>query len=203
MERNFTPELKKAIDFHGHFCPGLAIGYRAVKAALAKLEAERANDEELIAIVESDGCGIDAVQALVGCTIGKGNLIYRDYGKQAYTIACRHRNKGVRVAMKADVFALSAEQERIMGAVFSDQATEEEEVVFRKIQNERIDKLLTMGDEELFKIEMVEPNLPSKAKIFKSVVCDYCGEKVMEPRVRLKEGKVACLGCFEDYSRGW
>lgn len=203
MEREFAPDLQKAIDFHGHFCPGLALGYRATKAALAQLEAKRATDEELIAIVESDGCGIDAVQALLGCTIGKGNLIYKDYGKQAYTIACRNTNKGVRVAMKADVFALSPEQEKLMNAVFGDKATKKQQTSFEKIQKERIDKLLTMPDEELFKIEKVEPNLPSQAKIFKSVVCEYCGEKVMEPRARLKEGKIACLSCFEDYSRGW
>jgi len=203
MEREFAPDLQKCIEFHGHFCPGLGIGYRAVKAALSRLEVERAADEELLAIVESDGCGIDAVPVLSGCTIGKGNLIYKDYGKQAYTIACRKTNWGVRVALKNDIFAASPEQERLSAAFFSDQATKEEQAAFQQMQKERIDRLFSLPEEELFKIENIELQLPSKAKIFKSVVCDYCGEKVMEPRARLKDGKVACLGCFEDYTRGW
>lgn len=203
MERECAPDLQKCIDFHGHFCPGLAIGYRAVKTALGHLGVERAADEELLAIVESDGCGIDAVPVLSGCTIGKGNLIYKDYGKQAYTIICRNKGKGIRVVLKADIFAATPEQEKLSAVYFSDQATEEQKVLFQKIQQERINQILTRSEGELFKIETIKPDLPSKAKIFKSVVCECCQEKVMEPRARLKDGKVVCLGCFEDYSRGW
>lgn len=203
MEKNYAPDLEKCIEFHGHFCPGLAIGYRATKIALNRLEAQRAADEELLAIVESDGCGIDAVPVLSGCTIGKGSLIYKDYGKQAYTLICRESKKGFRVALKADIFSATPEQEELSAKVFGGYATEEEKKAFQEMQQSRIDNLLTASDEELFKIERVEPKLPSKAKIFKSVVCEYCGEKVMEPRARFKDGKVCCLGCFEDYSRGW
>lgn len=39
-------------------------------------------DEEMVAIVENDSCAVDAIQVLTGCTLGKGNLIFRDYGKQ-------------------------------------------------------------------------------------------------------------------------
>jgi len=68
------------VRFHGHLCPGLAIGYRMTRAALAALGAGRAEDEDLVAVVENDACGVDAVQYLSGCTFGKGNLIFRDVG---------------------------------------------------------------------------------------------------------------------------
>jgi len=82
-------DLKRVVAFHGHLCPGVLIGYRATKAGLAALGAERAEDEELIAIVENDSCAADAVQALAGCTFGKGNFFFRDYGKQVFTFALR------------------------------------------------------------------------------------------------------------------
>lgn len=66
---------EKAVEFHGHTCPGLTIGYRVAEIAMGELETIRSVDEELIAIVENDACGVDAIQVLTGCSLGKGNLI--------------------------------------------------------------------------------------------------------------------------------
>ena len=77
------PAYKGLISFHGHSCPGLAIGYRMSNAALSFLSDSRAKDEEIVAIVENDACGVDALQCLSGCTFGKGNLIFKDYGKNS------------------------------------------------------------------------------------------------------------------------
>jgi len=68
---------EEIIQFHGHECPGLAIGYRMAIAAMENLESFRADDEELVAIVENDACGVDALQCVTGCTFGKGNLLFR------------------------------------------------------------------------------------------------------------------------------
>ncbi|MBP2638007.1 MAG: FmdE, Molybdenum formylmethanofuran dehydrogenase operon [Firmicutes bacterium] len=200
---NRPDDYQKAIDFHGHCCPGLTIGYLAAKAALEHLKVERAEDEELVAIVESDGCGIDAIQVLLGCTIGKGNLIYKDHGKQAYTIGNRKTGQAVRVVMTGDMVPLTPEQEAIKTAVFSGQATPEQEEAWQKLQSERTERLLSATPAQQFKVQDVELKLPSEAKIFKSVICEYCGEKVMEARARLKNGKIACLACTEEYTRGW
>lgn len=53
------------VSFHGHECPGLAIGYRMALAALAALGAATAGDEELVAIVENDACGMHPLQRRV------------------------------------------------------------------------------------------------------------------------------------------
>jgi formylmethanofuran dehydrogenase subunit E len=76
-----TQELiQETTNFHGHWCPGLAIGIRASEWVLK--EMGKAPDEEIVAVVETDMCGVDAVQYLTGCTFGKGNLIHKDYGKK-------------------------------------------------------------------------------------------------------------------------
>ena len=91
-------DLRDAIQFHGHLCPGLALGYRVAKAALRELKAERPQDEELVAIVENDSCAVDAIQFITGCTFGKGNLVFRDHGKHVYTFYNRRSGEGVRVS---------------------------------------------------------------------------------------------------------
>ena len=64
----------EVVRFHGHTCPGLALGYRAAETALERLRSGRAEDEELVAIAEAAACGVAAVQVLTGCTVGKGIL---------------------------------------------------------------------------------------------------------------------------------
>ena len=96
-----NPSYEDLIAFHGHSCPGLAIGYRMSKAALAFFSGSRAKDEEIVAIVENDACGVDAFQCLSGCTFGKGNLIFKDYGKHVYTLYNRSSRKGARVFFNA------------------------------------------------------------------------------------------------------
>ncbi|MBC7237871.1 MAG: formylmethanofuran dehydrogenase subunit E family protein, partial [Chloroflexi bacterium] len=102
--------LEQAVAFHGHFCPGLLIGYRAALIGLRELGVKRARDEELVAIVETDACGVDAIQVLTGCTLGKGNLILRDWGKQVFTFGRRSDGRMVRVALRYGV--LSREEDK-------------------------------------------------------------------------------------------
>ena len=45
---------EEIIQFHGHECPGLAMGYRMATAAMTRLDSIRAEDEEIVAIVEND-----------------------------------------------------------------------------------------------------------------------------------------------------
>ena len=67
---------KKVVLFHGHECGGLTIGYKAALYAIELLGIEFSDDEEVICIAENDACGVDAIQALLGCSIGKGNLLF-------------------------------------------------------------------------------------------------------------------------------
>ena len=89
------------VSFHGHNCPGLASGYRMTKAAMNFLFSSPATDKKLVAIVEDISCSVDALQYLSGCTFGKRNLIFKDYGKQVYPLYDRDTKQGVRVAFNA------------------------------------------------------------------------------------------------------
>ena len=80
-----SDDLKDCICFHGHFCPGLAYGYLVAKEAIVLLDLIHSPDEEAVVVSENDSCAVDAVQVLLGTTIGKGNLIINNYGKNIFT----------------------------------------------------------------------------------------------------------------------
>lgn len=50
MEKAIVDHIQ---EFHGHMCPGLAIGIRAGEIALAQI-GKHAKDEEVVAVVETD-----------------------------------------------------------------------------------------------------------------------------------------------------
>lgn len=186
----------KVIEFHGHSCPGAAIGFHAARVALEKLQAIRAVDEELVAIVENDACGVDAIQVLTGCTFGKGNLIFNDLGKQVYTFACRNSGRALRIAVKGSVRRQEPLLKALRDKVYSGTASAEERNAFHNHQQERIRHILEMPDDEFCEIREVDIELPPKASIYDSHTCAECGEQVMEPRARVKGGRIVCIPCL-------
>ncbi|MDR2484540.1 MAG: FmdE family protein [Treponema sp.] len=165
----------RAKAFHGHACPGLAIGVKVWEAAAEKLGADPSFDEELACVVENDACGVDAIQALAGCTFGKGNLIHKDTGKHAYTFISRKTGRALRFYFKA----LRADMDR---------------EAFQQY-------LLDAPAEDLFECREIAMDIPCCARKFTSVKCELCGESAAENKIRLQEGKKVCLDCFKHYSR--
>ena len=184
------------IAFHGHSCPGLAIGYRMTKAALAFLSESRSADEELVAIVENNACGVDALQYLSGCTFGKGNFIYKDHGKMVLMLASRKTGKGVRVAMRPGAFSPDETHLALMQKVLKGQANEEEEKRFRELHFQRSCDVLEMPDNDFFDIRWVKMELPEKAKIEPSEPCFRCGEPAMRTKLKTIDGKRVCRDCL-------
>ena len=200
---NLPEDFKPVIAFHGHLCPGLTIGYRAANAARKALGLERDQDEELVAVVENDACGVDAIQYLLGCTLGKGNLIFRDLGKQAFTIFRRKDGKAIRLVFRGNITSNDPAALALRRKVMSGQDKAEEKLQFEQQKTQRTLDLLAAGDDELFEFKQPDFSLPERARIFDSFPCAQCGETTMEPRLRLVEGKKLCLSCSQPYHRGW
>lgn len=192
---------EKAVEFHGHVCPGLAIGYRVAGIALDYLREGRAEDEEMVAVVENDACGVDAIMVMTRCTLGKGNLIFKDTGKQVYTFGSRHSQKAVRISVNGEIGQRNPETRELFQKVMEGSATPAEKAEYDTLRRQRIDEILKMPAEKFATVKEVGFHLPGKARLFPSVKCASCGEYAMEPRTRNQNGKVVCLDCFEDYSR--
>ena len=189
-------DYKACADFHGHICMGLTLGYMAAKLGLRYLAEKRAVDEELICIAETDACGCDAIQVLTGCTFGKGNFIYRDIGKMAFTFASRTTGEGVRLAMKSNVMAPPAEEQELMEKMRSGGASKEEIQEYETMHEARSQALFAGGSDAFFTLEEVTITLPQKARMAPSKLCDKCGEPVMQTKLQVVDDKQFCRDCF-------
>ena len=165
----------KCVEFHGHECGGLTIGYKAALYARELLGLTFSKDEETVCIAENDACGVDAIQVILGCSVGKGNLLFHMTGKQAWSFYDRASGRAVRLVLKP----------RPQGM------TKAESFAYYQSREPR----------ELFEIKEPRIALPEEAQIFDSYVCEGCGESTGANWIRIQNGKKLCVDCCRAYDR--
>lgn len=195
MKQKFPEDFQKVVDYHGHVCPGLVTGYRLAKGALAGLGLTSPDEGDLVTVAETDRCTIDAFPIILGCTMGKGKLIVKNCGKQAFTVSCRKLNKAVRVVTRAEKFQYTREDDALTRKVMSGKASQQEYDIYKVAREKRIQELLTMNDAEMFRVYPVEVQLPDRETIYNSPSCECCSEQVMEPWLRVQGKKIVCMTC--------
>ncbi len=163
------------VAFHGHECGGLTIGYKASLYAIELLKLAFSDDEQVVCIAENDACGVDAIQVMLGCSIGKGNLLFHMRGKSAYSFFNRKTGKSVRLVLKPKPEGMTKEES------------------FAYFQ--------ACCPEDMFDVKQTSIDLPEKARLFDSYVCDCCGETTGANWIRLAEGQKLCLDCYKNYNR--
>lgn len=166
---------QKCVAFHGHECGGLTIGYKAALYAMQLLGVGFSEDEDLVCVTENDACGVDAIQALLGCSVGKGNLLFRLRGKQAYSFFDRAGGRAVRLVLRGPPEGMSREES------------------FAWLQSK--------APAELFEVKTPAYALPPRAKLFQNCRCAVCGETMAEGMARLQGGQTVCLDCWQPYTR--
>jgi len=189
------PPLELAIQFHGHICPGLLMGIRVAEFAQKHLGISQDIDEELLAVVETNSCGVDAIQSILGCTFGKGNLIFKDYGKNVYTIASREKKRAVRIAQKYSD-KKSAESIRYRELGNKDHLTEAEEVEKEDLLAIIFENMMSAPFEDLFSWQDVDFVFPEKAQIHATIQCAVCGEGVMDSKATESDKGMICPACL-------
>ena len=163
------------VAFHGHECGGLTIGYKASLYAIQLLKLEFSADEQVVCISENDACGVDAVQVMLGCSIGKGNLLFHMRGKQAFSFYNRKTGSSVRLVLKPKPEGM----------------TREESLAYYQ----------SCEPKDMFDVKDATIRLPEKARLFDSYVCDCCGETTGANWIRLAGDQKLCLDCYEGYDR--
>ena len=161
---------EKCVAFHGHECGGLAIGFQAALYAAELLGLTFSQDEEVVCLSENDACGIDAIQVILGCTAGKGNLLLRVNGKQAWSFYSRNTGRSLRLVLKP-----------------------------RPQGKDRHEMFLYYRDtpaKELFLVKDAPQPMPRRAKICGSRLCDGCGEETGTDWLTLREGRYLCPACL-------
>ena len=166
---------KDCVAFHGHECGGLTIGYKASLYAIELLNLEFSTDEQVVCIAENDACGIDGIQVMLGCSIGKGNLLFHMRGKSAYSFYNRKTGKSVRLVLKPKPEGMTREAS------------------FAYYQ--------ACKPEEMFDVKETTIAVPETARLFDSYTCDCCGEITGANWIRLAGDRKLCLDCYESYDR--
>lgn len=196
--RKMADDLKQCVEFHGHICPGLIYGYRVAKEAMRLMDLGRAADEEIVAVCENDSCAVDALQVLLGTAAGKGNLIIKDYGKNAYTVLSRAKRKSYRFSRKIRYeYAGESKDEylRLDAAVKAGTATDREQQALRQM---KIDDLLARPFSDIFTTTEVPFDEPLYAPLKPSEPCDACGEMTMVTKMTTSgDGRRLCIPCSE------
>lgn len=173
MTQYFEEDLRKTHEFHGHICAGMIIGVRLARAGLAYLGIEDpAKNRDFMVYCEIDRCLTDAVQCVTGLSLGKRRLKIREYGKMAASFVDMNTGRGVRLVCFGHI---NAPEGADLVAFWSG---------FR--------------DDEIFKTEPVFIEIPPEdkpGKPIRAVVCDVCGEKIMDAKDVLVDGKTMCRAC--------
>ena len=174
----------KCAEFHGHVCGGLTIGYKAALYAIELLDLTLggggnagclSSDEEIVCVAENDACGVDAIQVILGCSIGKGNLLFHMRGKQAFSFYNRRNGQSVRLMLKPKPEGMTRAQS--------------------------FDYYQACKPKDMFDVMPVRIQLPTEAKFFDSYTCECCGESTGANWIRMMGGKKVCLDCYETYDR--
>lgn len=196
--RKMPDDLKRCVEFHGHICPGLIYGYRVAKEAMRLMNLSRAVDEEVVAISENDSCAVDALQVLLGTAAGKGNLIIKDFGKNAYTILSRSTRRSYRFSRKTRYEYKGKDKNlfgRLEAAVAEGKASEDDRYQLKYM---KIDDLLEQPFEEIFATTELLFAEPLFAPLQPSEQCAVCGEMTMATKMLpLGDGQRVCIPCSQ------
>jgi formylmethanofuran dehydrogenase subunit E len=141
-----------------------------------------ADQKKIIAFVEIDRCAADAINTVTGCRLGKRTMKYYDYGKLAATFLNTQTGDAVRI-------------------VALDSSREAADRTFPDIENKyqrQLQAYKQLPDEELFKIERVQVEVPIEDKPGRPVsrvACAECGEGINDHREVVIGDRVLCRAC--------
>ena len=91
---------EQAVAFHGCQCPALAIGARATAYIMEQFGLDAAGPYEVVCTAESFSCAIDAIQAVLGCTIGNGKLRVQSKRRMAFRFCDLRTDRSIYLALR-------------------------------------------------------------------------------------------------------
>ncbi len=177
---------RSAERHHDHLCPRQVLGVRMGQYAgeLFGLELPQA-DKRLYAIVETDGCLIDGITAATECSCGHRTMHILDYGKTAVTFADTSTGLALRLH--------PAPTARARARAYCPQAPDR--------WHAQLEAYQLMPTEELLVVERVQLQISVAALISRHglrVVCERCGEDIINEREVRWAGHILCKTCAGD-----
>jgi formylmethanofuran dehydrogenase subunit E len=189
--------VKRVVDFHGHLCPDLVIGMKACEYAQELLFEGGAPSGRISVIAENCTSALDAIQVLLGVTLGNQSLKVYNFGKHNYTFAANSTSKGFTLQFKGWEPEDLAEYGSLEEKVVRNRITLDEVVRLQQLTDDRVRTLLAAAPKDLFQVDgnshgIVNLELPS---IY--LTCADCGQQVLRDRAVKFGGETYCVPCLD------
>lgn len=194
--------LKRVVDFHGHVCPELVLGGKFCEFVQRFLDDKVLDGNGFSVLAENNTAALDAIQILLGVTVGNQRLMVMDYGKHNYTLYSRDQGQGWSFRMIALHFGDEELFHGLEEKIMNDNALLEDIVSFQRLIDARVRRIYTLSPEDLFVIEPARcPQYPRESTSLYAI-CSLCGEQVLATRSIECRNKVLCLPCFQMQAPG-
>jgi formylmethanofuran dehydrogenase subunit E len=177
---------ESAKQHRDHLCPRQVLGVRMGMYAgeLLGLDLPQV-DKRLFAFVETDGCLVDGISAATQCSLGHRTMHLLDYGKTAATFVDTSTHRAIRI--------LPAPGSRTRALEYSLDAPDRWHAQLNAYQ--------IMPTEELLHVQPVELTISLESIISRHglrVVCEICGEDIINEREIKRNNQILCRSCGGD-----
>jgi formylmethanofuran dehydrogenase subunit E len=189
--------LKRIADFHGHVCPDLVLGSKLCEYIQKLLPSNKfANG---IAAIISENCtsALDAIQILLGATLGNQRLKVMDFGKHNYTVIPKSASSGFRLILNIQTFEDENEYQHLSCKMLEKTILMDEVVQLQTLLDERVKYLLKQPPESLFRIEWTKKGQPLSEEPSVYLTCCRCGEQVLHSHAVYYKSETYCGRCFQ------
>ena len=189
--------LKRVVDFHGHICPELAVGGKFCEFVQGLINNGDIPVGGISILAENTTSALDAIQILLGATVGNRRLAVMDFGKHNYTVFSRPANRGWRLRSKVLHFGDEEHFQALEEKIAKNLALIEDAVRLQQLIDGRVRRLLDLTPEELFLIEEVPPTPQPPETASTYLICSSCGEQVLAGHSIKSREAVFCLPCYQ------
>jgi formylmethanofuran dehydrogenase subunit E len=93
----------QVIDFHGHTCPEISLGYRVAQIALREMGIRPTPSSELSIAAYTHSCALDAFQVLNRATYGRGNLVVDEKNQHTYYFQYTGTAEGLEITIRSEI----------------------------------------------------------------------------------------------------
>jgi formylmethanofuran dehydrogenase subunit E len=194
--------LKRVVDFHGHICPELAMGSKFCEFIQHLLDDKILEDNVFSILAENSTSALDAIQILLGVTVGNQRLMVMDYGKHNYTLYSQQQEQSWRFKMINLDFNDGEAFHSLEEKIINDKALLEDMLSFQQLIEARVQRIFALSPEQLFVIESTQCTRQAQESTSLYTICSVCGEQVLATRCVERREKVLCIPCFQKENPG-
>jgi len=147
--------FKRVVEFHGRLCPDLVLGKKLCECLIKRHASGGGPDGEWSVVAENRTPALDAIQVMLGVTLGNRRLRIMDSGRHRYTFLPETGQGAIRLSLKRHHDSNAAEYRLLAKKLETRQGTLDEMVHFQVLLDARVKHLMHLSPEDLFDVEPI------------------------------------------------